>query len=145
MIRSPVLVLTAGDAGRRALDLAVAVAQAHRAPLTVLHVLDTSVPWWAGTGGGADVAQAQREAHADGERALAEVRDALPQDVLVRTCVLHAPERAGVQVLRALRRGDHDLLVVEAPSAWPGPAGAGSGWLVRHSTVPVLTVRASCD
>ncbi|MEV4418913.1 universal stress protein [Patulibacter sp. NPDC049589] len=144
MIRQPVLVLTSGDAGRRALELAISVTQAHRACLTIMHVLDTSPPWWAGTGGGADFAQAQREAHRDGERLLAAVRDELPGDVLVRTCVLHGAERAGVQVLRALKRGDHDLLVVEAPSAWTGPAGHGSGWLVRHSPVPVLTVRAPC-
>lgn len=144
MIRRPVLVLTSGDAGGRALDLAVGVSLAHRSCLTLLHVLDTSPPWWAGTGAGADFVQAQREAHAEGERLLAEVRDALPQDLLIRTCVLHDAERTGIQVLRAVRSGDHDLLVVEAPSAWPGPAGGGSGWLVRHSPVPVLTVRGGC-
>jgi hypothetical protein len=138
VVRQPLLVLTAGPGGERARELATALCIAHRSCLTVVHVLDTSAPWWAGTASGtAEFSEARAEARADGERLLAGVRDALPDDLSVRTCVLHDAERAGAQVLRLLRRTQHDLLIVEAPSPWPGQ---GSGWLVRHSPVPVLTV-----
>jgi nucleotide-binding universal stress UspA family protein len=140
MVRQPLLVLTAGAGGERARELATQICLANRACLTVAHVLDTSCPWWAGTvGGSAEYRAARTEARSEGERLLATVRDAMPGDLSVRTCVLHDPERPGTQVLRALSRSRHDLLVVEAPNPWPGQC---SGWLLRHSPVPVLTVGA---
>lgn len=144
MFRQPLVLVTEGPSGHRALALAVELATGDRGCLTLATVTDTSPPWWAGAGTGLDVA-AEREASCRRhERLLAEIRDRLPRDLAVRTRCLQGPERCGAQVLRALAEGGHDVLVVEAPSASPVPAGHGSAWLQRHSPVPVLTVRAPC-
>jgi hypothetical protein len=141
MIREPLLLLTAGEAGRRALDLAVAVASSHRSRLTVALVPATWVPWWCGVYGGFELAVARREACVTGERLLAAARDELPADLSVRTCVLDGTDRPEDRVLRALERGGHDLLVVQG--AEPGSCGIpGLRRLTRRSPVPVL--RPSC-
>jgi hypothetical protein len=142
MIREPLLLLTAGEAGRRALDLAVAVASSHRSRLTVALVPATWVPWWCGVYGGFELAVARREACVTGERLLAAARDELPADLSVRTCVLDGTDRPDDRVLRVLERGGHDLLVVQG--AEPGSCGIpGLRRLTRRSPVPVL--RPSCD
>ncbi|MGX6448447.1 universal stress protein [Patulibacter sp. S7RM1-6] len=142
MFRQPLLVLTESPAGRRALAFAVELATTDRSCLTIATVIDTSPPWWAGTGAALDAVQERRDGCRRHERLLAETRDALPPDLAVRTRCLQASERLGPQVLRALGEGGHDVLVLEAPAPWPAPAGHGSAWLQRHSPVPVLTVRA---
>jgi hypothetical protein len=141
MIREPLLLLTAGEAGRRALDLAVAVSSSHRSRLTVALVPATWVPWWCGVYGGFELAVARREACVSGERLLAAARDELPADLSVRTCVLDGTERPDERVLRALERGGHDVLVMQGPE--PGSCGiAGLRRLARRCPVPVL--RPSC-
>lgn len=141
MIREPLLLLTAGEAGRRALDLAVAVSSSHRSRLTVALVPATWVPWWCGVYGGFELAVARREACVNGERLLAAARDELPADLSVRTCTLDGTERPDERVLRALERGGHDVLVMQGPE--PGSCGiAGLRRLVRRCPVPVL--RPSC-
>jgi hypothetical protein len=141
MIREPLLLLTAGEAGRRALDLAVAVSSSHRSRLTVALLPATWVPWWCGVYGSFELAVARREACAVGERLLAEARDALPADISVRTCVLEGTDRPDQRVLRALERGGHDLLVMQGPD--PDSCSVpGLRRLARRSPVPVL--RPSC-
>jgi hypothetical protein len=141
MIREPLLLLTTGEAGRRALELAVAVAGSHRSRLTVALLPATWVPWWCGVYGGFELAVARREACASGERLLAAARDALPADLSVRTCVLDGTDRPDERVLRALERGGHDLLVMQG--AEPGTCAVpGLRRLARRSPVPVL--RPSC-
>lgn len=141
MIREPLLLLTAGEPGRRALDLAVAVSSSHRSRLTVALVPATWVPWWCGVYGGFELAVARREACTSGERLLAAARDELPADLSVRTCVLDGTDRPDERILRALERGGHDVLVMQAPD--PRSCGIpGLRRLARRCPVPVL--RPAC-
>lgn len=139
MIREPLLLLTAGEPGRRALDLAVALTRSHRSLLTIVHVPATWVPWWCGVYGGFELAVARREARVTGERLLAAARDELPTDICVRTCILDGPDRPDERVLRALARGRHDLLVVEGPTPGGTTGMPGLRRLTRRSPVPVLS------
>ena len=142
MFRQPLLVLTAGEAGRRAVEVASSLAQEHRACLTVVHALNACPRWSVGADAGCDLLDAQRDARLAGEELLAEVRDALPRDILVRTRLLHEPGRPAAQVLRLLANGDHDLLLVAAPTHRLVSAVRGVAWLARRSPIPVLTVSA---
>jgi nucleotide-binding universal stress UspA family protein len=143
MFRQPILVLTAGEAGRRAVEVAGRLAQEHHACLTVVHALNTCPRWSVSADAGGDLLDAQRDARLAGAELLAEARDALPHDILVRTRLLHEPGRPAAQVLRLVSNGDHDLLLIAAPTHRLASAARGSAWLVRRSPIPVLTVSSA--
>lgn len=138
-----VLVPTAGGSGTaRAVEYAVEEARSHGADIQLLSVKDPNSPLNAGPAGGFSSAEWEAEATAQADSAIESARDQIPDRIDVEAFVTSGiPKEAIVDHVE-----DHGVdLVVMATHGRTGVSrvliGSTTESVVRHSPVPVLTVR----
>jgi nucleotide-binding universal stress UspA family protein len=144
MFRSILVGFDGSSHARRALDEAVALAQAHHAALAVMTVVPDPRTM-AGIGtlgyGGADLARARCELEKDYARSLDAAVDALPDDLPVTKRIAHS--KPGPELVKATREDNHDLVVVGSRGLGTAASlvlGSVSGYVLHHLAGAALVV-----
>jgi nucleotide-binding universal stress UspA family protein len=146
MFRSILVGFDGSAHARRALDEAVALAQADHACLTVMTVVPGPNAL-AGIGtlgyGGPDLALAEEAVARDYAAHLDAAVDALPPDLPVTKLLGHG--KPGAELVRCARRDAHDLVVVGSRGLGTAASlvlGSVSGYVLHHLPGAALVVHA---
>ena len=124
---------------QKALEQAVDLARAHNSNLTLMSVAP-SVSSYV-TLGGVSREQMTAELEQWADLNVAEAAASLPGDVVAHT--LRRSGHVGAEIVRELKRGHYDLVVLGSRGRGPaseGLLGSVNGYVHFHSRVPVLSV-----
>jgi nucleotide-binding universal stress UspA family protein len=139
MFRDVLVVVDATSDAREALSQAIDLAQRERSRLTLIAV-ERRLPACAYLGVAAALPLVIPAAEAEARQVMCEALSGVPADIPVTTVIAAPPVRPAL--MKEIKRGGHDLVVMGAPSRdSPRPAfGTLGHYLVRRSPVPVLIV-----
>ena len=144
MFRSILVGYDGSPHAKRALDEAVALAQADHASLTVMTVVpepNTLAAAGSFGYGGAALARAEVELEQEFARELDAAVDALPADLPVTKHIVHG--KPGPALVKAAREHGHDLVVVGSRGLGAAAAlvlGSVSGYVLHHLRGAALVV-----
>jgi len=135
-----ILVATDGSpSAQRALEYAVDLARAGNARLTVMTVAPPASFYVALAGISSDTMQGEIDTWAG--RTLDEAVDAVPEEVIAHR--VQGAGHPGPEIVRELKRGDYDLVVLGSRGrgrTQEGLLGSVNGYVHFHARVPLLSV-----
>src|SRR5947209_17999705 len=113
MFRNILVAVDGSEHAAQALREAIDLAQTNRATLTVLTCMPDPAAWFVAStayAGGVDFAALEQETEREYSQLLDHAVDSVPDDVSVRKVL--ARGRAAEHILRRLKSGEHDLVVM---------------------------------
>jgi nucleotide-binding universal stress UspA family protein len=135
-----ILVATDGSpSAQRALEYAVALARAGNSKLTVMAVAPPASFYVALAGISSDTMQAEIDGWA--AETLEEAVRTVPEDVIAHR--VRGSGHPGPEIVRELKRGDYDLIVLGSRGrgrTQEGLLGSVNGYVHFHARVPLLSV-----
>jgi hypothetical protein len=135
--RHPLLVLGLSDTWPRTLERSIAGAVGLRGRLTIVAVVDQSIPWWAALAT-PQFAIAHSMTLALAEEVLGRAVATVPADMPVASRLLLGPLRSYRQILEALIPGVHDAIVLDDTYVRSRRCRADAARLRALSPVPVI-------
>jgi nucleotide-binding universal stress UspA family protein len=129
----------------QALTEAIDLAEGEHTPLTLITAV-SQLPATAYMTAGEALRRLVEDAHADAEAILRRARERVPDDLPVTAVLTERPIRAAL--IDQIAKGEHDLVVMGSRGRGAVRAallGSVSHYVLHHSPVPVLIVRAKRD
>jgi nucleotide-binding universal stress UspA family protein len=142
MFHNILVAVDGSPAAELALTEAIDLAESEHTRLTLFTAV-SQLPATAYLAAGEEVGKLVEDAHVDAEAILRRARERVPDDLSVTTVLSERPIRAAL--MSQIADGVHDLVVVGSRGRGAIRAallGSTSHYVLHHSPVPVLIVRA---